>query len=238
MTFKNDAVKDINLSDKVIEFIKEHKMAITSTFIAVSLSVTLMGCTPAQNEQEEVNNNPDTEEVIESTQEEINNPTTEENNNEIANNKSAVITSVNIAKESAEKLKELKDTATSSEEYEAGLKQSVAEFDALYGMIVKGESYQGITFEDLSTKEKIDTIDSTMTIGEIIETVEPNYKEDIETKKQEIYSSYKDFIDKYGPKIREKVVSGGAWLYNKGKDAASEAKDIWSDIKEEANKQR
>ncbi len=238
MTFKNDAVKDINLSDKVIEFIKEHKMAITSTFMAVSLSVTLMGCTPATNEQEEIVDNQNTEQT---TAEEVENALTneqKETSETTADKKSAVITSVNLAKESAEKLKDMKETATSSQEYQEGLKQSVAEFDALYRMIVKGENYQGITFEDLSTAEKIDTIDSTMSIGEIIETVEPNHKEDIETKKQEIYSSYKDFIDKYGPKIREKVVSGGAWIYNKGKEAASEAKDIWSDIKEEANKQR
>ncbi len=238
MTFKNDAVKDINLSDKVIEFIKEHKMAITSTFMAVSLSVTLMGCTPATNEQEEIVDNQNTEQT---TAEEVENALTneqKETSETTADKKSAVITSVNLAKESAEKLKDMKETATSSQEYQEGLKQSVAEFDALYRMIVKGENYQGITFEDLSTAEKIDTIDSTMSIGEIIETVEPNHKEDIETKKQEIYSSYKDFIDKYGPEIREKVVLGGAWIYNKGKEAASEAKDIWSDIKEEANKQR
>lgn len=249
MKLDKNAVDKLVLSNRVLDWFKTHKNVVLSSMTAVCLSITLAGCGSTATVNEEVSNEPGLEAndssevtipgVIDDA---INDAFYPEDVTNVADKKSAVITSINLVKTYAKKFKNQFEKTRESEEYTEGLRQTVAEFDALYRFVVKGESYKdtSITFDDLSTAEKIDAIDGTMSVGEIISTVEPNYKDDIKQKFQEIKTKFKnskfkkkvtELYEEYGPEVRDKAVD----IVAKGYNAAS---NFWDDVKEKAGKQR
>lgn len=249
----DNSVDKLNLADKTITWFKNNRKIIINTAMAVCLSVTLFGCGNSDNTVSVDVNEPgleSNEETIDSNDEVTATDVIDEaiedsfypdEVTDVADNKSAVITSINLTKTYAKKLKKMAEEVKESDEYTEGLKQTVAEFDALYRFIM-GDTYKdtSITFEDLSTSEKISAIDGTMSVGEIVTTVEPNYKEDIKEKYEEIKEKYKnskfkkkfdELYDKYEPKLRDKAVDIAAKGYNS-------ISDFISDVKEEASKQK
>lgn len=241
-------VEKINLADRTIYWFKNHAAMLQSGAIALCLSVTLFGCASNSNDEAEVVNNETTELSASDdvTVEGIANEaaTGVVNGDEassLAERRSAVITSINLATSEAEKLKDMADSVKGTPEMDAAVQQTVAEFDALYRFIIKGEQYNGMYFNELTdANDKLEVIDSTMSLGEIIATVEPNYKDEVKQKYEDIKESFKNsefkahvdsLIDKYGPKVEDKAVELAAKGYNW-------ASDMGDKIKEEASNQR
>ena len=237
---RGDKMVNEKIMDSLLKKLQENKLKVARNSMAVlmttALSVTtLVGCSTNQNSSDY--ENPKTENITEENITKEETVTTPEEDT-IKDNKSAVITSINIVKDKAEDLKELKDDVTHSEEYASGLKQSTGEIDALYRFIMFGETYEGTTFEELPTADKIDTIDGIFSLMDIVTTVEPTFEEDFANKKDEIMEKCKEIIDKYGPWLRDKIVKGGAKVYNGASDLKDYLLDLGGDIKDEAAKQR
>ncbi len=154
------------------------------------------------------------------------NTKSEKNVLEKNDNSSAAFTALEIIKETTEELKNSSDEIRKTPEMTEKVQTAVKNFDVLYKFMI------GEDFDKLEDNDKIDMITASMSFTEIINTVEPNYKEEIGTKWGEIKGKCSDYIEKHN--LYDKAVNLGASVYEKATNVWDSLKEYAKDVKEEA----
>lgn len=210
-----DFVTDLNLLNNFINQLETriNQNYSRRSFLVLSgtigMSLALSGCA-SNTVKEETNENTEPK----------------ENLSEINDNSSAAFTALKIIKETTEELKTSSAEIRQTPEMTEKVQSAIENFDVLYKFMM------GEDFDKLEDNDKIDMITASMSFTEIINTVEPNYKEEISTKWSEIKGKCSEFIEKYD--IYEKAVELGASAYEKASNAWDSLKDYAKDVKEEA----
>ncbi len=206
-------ISNLNILDAYLKKLDDNKEYSRRTFLALTgsifLSSVLVGCSATKEETKEIQDEKETEDAI-----------------SINENTTAAFTALEIIKETTKELKESTEEIRNTDEMTEQVRNAVKNFDVLYKFIM------GEDFDKLEENEKIDMITASMSFTEIINTVEPDYKQDISKKWAEIKEKCKDFIDEYD--LYDKAVELGATIYEKGSSAWDSIKEYASDVKEEA----
>lgn len=210
-----DYITNLNLLDNCINMLETMKNQNYNrrTFLALTGSIgigfALSGCA-SNTVKEETNQNEEPK----------------ENTPEIKDDASAAFTALEIIKETTQELKTSSDEIRQTPEMTQKVQNAVTNFDVLYKFMI------GEDFDKLEDNDKIDMITASMSFVEIINTVEPNYKEEISTRWTEIKEKCSDYIEKHD--LYNKAVDLGASAYEKASNAWDSLKDYAKDVKEEA----
>ena len=117
--------------------------------------------------------------------------------------------------------KEIKD-AINEEDFEKAIKKGKDLFITGVDFLIYDKEINGITFDDLTEESKDITLQNLNTIDGWIMQLDPDYKENLSEKYQQI----KDFSNETIEKIKEKVKTNlGEEKYNQIKDTKDEIKE-------------
>lgn len=223
-------VDKLRVLDKLLEFISENKSnsmsrrGVLALFATIGATCLITGCTKDEKYVDDYRDNYTEENANENTNTTDVQDIAEGVIEDYENGVPAAYEALAIIKETTEALKNSTEETRNTPEMDAMVRDAVQNFDVLYRFMM------GEEFDTIPENDRIDMISATMSFTEIINTVEPNYKSDINDKYKDIKSKFSNFINEHQDEIDA--------IYQKAVDVTADGVDFVSGFIKDVNTAR